>query len=193
MITATANSVSMGDVADRVLNLRASLSRKKGLERTPITVLVVDDEPKFAMVVKNKLEEDNNIEATIESNPNRALDKIRAKEIECVVSDYAMPGMNGIQLLTEVRKEYPKLPFIIYTGKGSEQIAEKAFSAGATDYVIKTVGDDEEPFTALEQRILNAVRNWRDAEWRGKSIRRQYLAILLAIISIIVSIAALVL
>ncbi len=74
---------------------------------------------------------------------------------DCVVSDFSMPGMNGIEFLQEVRQQYPYLPFILYTGQGSEQIAKQAIIDDVTDYVKKNIGTDQ--YAVLADRIWKAV------------------------------------
>ncbi len=66
-----------------------------------------------------------------------------------------MPNQNGIEFLHAVRDDYPDLPFILFTGKGSEEVASKAISAGVTDYLQKEAGTDQ--YTVLANRIRNAV------------------------------------
>jgi PAS domain S-box-containing protein len=79
--------------------------------------------------------------------------------VDCVVSDYDMPGQNGIEFLEAVRDDYPDLPFILYTGKGSEEIASDAISAGVTEYLQKESGTDQ--YTVLANRIENLAQKWR--------------------------------
>ena len=91
-----------------------------------------------------------------------ALDYLESTDvIDCVVSDYMMPRLNGVDLLKAVRLRWPDLPFILYTGEGSEDIAEQAIAAGVTDYVQKKNGFNEMPI--LINRVRNAVSHY-DAE-----------------------------
>lgn len=181
----------MGNLWERVFQLTIDVFDTGEPEiGEPINILIVEDEPVIAVIIKNELEESPLITTIIENNPGKALESINKREIDCVISDYDMPQKTGIELLRDVREHYPDLPFILFTGKGSEHIAEEAFAAGATDYLIK--GPDEETFNALEQRVKNAVQHSRDTKWRKKSIRRQYLAIILALISIAIGIISII-
>lgn len=81
------------------------------------------------------------------------------KAIDCIVSDYKMPGMNGIEFLEAVTEREPDLPFILYTGKGSEEVASEAISVGVTDYLRKRSGTDD--YALLANRIVNAVTSQR--------------------------------
>jgi len=88
-------------------------------------------------------------------------------DVDCIVSDFDMPDQNGIEFLETVREEYPDLPFILYTGKGSEEVASDAISTGVTDYLQKESGTDHH--SLLANRIRQAVEaqeNARSAEQR---------------------------
>jgi PAS domain S-box-containing protein len=86
------------------------------------------------------------------------LDILAADPIDCIVSDYEMPGQNGIEFLEAVREDHPDLPFLLYTGKGSEEVASDAVSAGVTDYMQKESGTDQ--YTVLANRIVNVVERY---------------------------------
>ncbi|WP_276260248.1 PAS domain-containing protein [Haloglomus litoreum] len=95
--------------------------------------------------------------------------------VDCVVSDYDMPGTDGLEFLEQVREHYPDLPFVLFTGKGSEEIASEAISAGVTDYLQKGTGGDR--FTVLANRIENAVnqrRAERQAERSAERVRQVF-------------------
>ncbi len=64
-------------------------------------------------------------------------------QIDCIVSEYDLPETDGLEFLERVRAEYAELPFILFTGSGSESVASEAISAGATDYVQKTAGEKQ--------------------------------------------------
>jgi PAS domain S-box-containing protein len=125
-----------------------------------IRVLHVDDEPSFGDLVANYLErEDDRLTVQATTHAEDGLTTLAEQDVDCVVSDYDMPGLNGIEFLEAVREEYPELPFILYTGKGSEEVASEAISAGVTDYLQKESGSDQ--FTILANRIVNAVERCR--------------------------------
>ena len=127
-----------------------------------IRVLYVDDEPGFADTAAAFLErEDGRLNVQTVTGAEAGLSILAAEEIDCIVSDYDMPGTNGIDLLELVREEYADLPYILYTGKGSEEIASDAISAGVTDYLQKEVGTSQ--YTLLANRISNAVEAARSS------------------------------
>ncbi len=131
----------------------------KNESRRGITVLHVEDDPDFRELTKTCLQQEVE-DLTVETapDPGEALDKLEENTYDCIVSDYDMPGRNGIELLETVRKEYPDLPFILFTGKGSEQVASEAISTGVTDYLQKT--GDISQYTVLANRVENAVERY---------------------------------
>jgi len=121
-----------------------------------VRVLHVDDEPGFAELAGEFLErEDDRIEVLTAADADAGLEVLAGERVDCVVSDYDMPGRNGIEFLEAVRADHPELPFVLFTGKGSEEVASEAFSAGATDYLQKEGGSDQ--YTLLANRVLNYV------------------------------------
>jgi len=137
-----------------------------------IRVLHVDDEPDFCDIVALYLErEGDSLEVVTEQSAETGLERLEADPIDCVVSDYDMPGTNGLEFLGAVRERHPDLPFILFTGKGSEEIASEAISAGVTDYLQK--GSGTEQYSVLANRIENTTRR-RHAE---REIRRGFRAI----------------
>jgi PAS domain S-box-containing protein len=137
-----------------------------------IHVLHVDDEPNFAAMAAEFLErEDDRISVQTATNARDALDILAESEIDCIVSDHDMPGQNGIEFLETVRKEHPDLPFVLYTGKGSEAVASDAIGAGVTDYLQK--GGGTEQYEILANEIVSAVQKHR-TERELDDLRRRY-------------------
>lgn len=127
-----------------------------------IRVLHVDDEPDFADLATTFLErEDDRFDTETATGANEGLDRLSGRTYDCIISGYDMPGQSGIEFLETIRDEYPDLPFILFTGKGSEEVASDAISAGVTDYLQKKTGSEQ--YTLLANRIKNAVER-REAE-----------------------------
>jgi PAS domain S-box-containing protein len=124
-----------------------------------IRILLVDDDPNFIDMTATALErEDTRFSVETTTSVTEALEHIAEPAYDCIVSDYDMPAQNGIEFLESVRESAPDLPFILFTGKGSEEIASDAISAGVTDYLQK--GGDLSQFTVLSNRIVNAVEQY---------------------------------
>ena len=114
--------------------------------------------------------EDNRLDIRTATSPNDGLELLADHEIDCIVSDYDMPRTNGIRFLEAVRDKYPELPFILYTGKGSEKIASEAITAGVTDYLQKQ--SNTEQYELLANRITNAVSQYRATKAAERAQRR---------------------
>jgi DNA-binding NtrC family response regulator len=107
---------------------------------TPIHVLHVDDDVAFGELVSDFLTHGNErISVTTAEDAIHGREILATQDIDCIVSDYEMPEQNGLEFLESVREEYEDIPFILFTGKGSEEIASQAISAGVTDYLQKGV------------------------------------------------------
>jgi PAS domain S-box-containing protein len=125
-----------------------------------ITVLHVVGDPSVADGTAGPLAAlDDQFRVVTETRPEDALERIEAAGIDCVVSDYRLSGTDGLEFLAAVRDDHPDLPFILYTGDGSEAVASDAFSAGATDYVRKAGEADDHRL--LARRIESAVEGHR--------------------------------
>ncbi len=136
----------------------------------PISVLHVDDEPDFAEMVATFLErEDDRLTVDTATNIDEGLSRLDETDVDCIVSDYELPGRNGIEFLKTVRERKPDLPFILFTGKGSEEVASDAISAGVTDYLQKETGTDQ--YTLLANRIINSVKRTRAERARQRHLQ----------------------
>ncbi|WP_439027675.1 PAS domain-containing protein [Haloarchaeobius sp. DT45] len=135
------------------------MSSSGGGETRRISVVHVDDEPSFGEVSATFLERmADGFEVTAVTSGSEALELVE-EGVDCVVSDYDMPGMDGLALLAKVREVDADLPFILFTGKGSEEIASQAISEGVSDYIQKGRGTDQ--YTLLVNRIQNLVARYR--------------------------------
>ncbi|MFB6101020.1 MAG: ATP-binding protein [Haloplanus sp.] len=143
----------------------------------PIDVLHVDDDEAFVETAATKLERaESRLSVRAVTDPADALATLLDADqgeppVDCVVSGYRMPGMDGIELLEAVRERYSGLPFILYTGEGSEEVASDAIAADATDYFQKEAGTAQ--YELLATRIHDAVRSFR-TERRLRTRHSQY-------------------
>jgi len=92
------------------------------------------------------------------ASPEKALRLLKSETYDCIVSDFQMSTMDGIELARRVR-ETSNIPFILYTGRGSEEVAEAAFAVGIDDYIRKEI--DPSHYRVLTRRIRIAVEKHR--------------------------------
>ena len=120
-----------------------------------IKLLYVDDDPhQFNFIPHFLNKSDPDMEVTCVSEPEEVFEKLETGEYHCLVTDYNMPKMNGIELAVKVREKY-SIPIILYTGHGSEEVAEKAFLVGIDDYLRKEI--DPSHYQVLAKRIRQVV------------------------------------
>jgi len=125
-------------------------------ERETIQVLLVDDEPGLPETIGAYLERENDdMTVTTATSPLEAVTRLEEVSFHCIVSDYQMPAISGLDFLKAVREEDATIPFIVFTAKGSETVASQAIETGVTDYVQK--GPDTERYDELAARIRKAV------------------------------------
>ena len=126
-----------------------------------IRTLVVDDSEFFAQMTAETLTEEHEIDAVAEHSGQDALDRLESEAFDCIVSDYEMPGMDGLELLSTVREHSPSLPFILLTGRGDEETASEAIAAGVADYLLKLEVVEDKQYGRLANRIQSVVEQDR--------------------------------
>lgn len=145
-----------------------------------IRILYVDDEVEFLEIGKIFLEQqgfwspesaktkfivDTVVSAT------EAIEKIKQTSYDAIVSDYQMPGMDGIEFLKILRNSGNFIPFIIFTGKGREEVVIQALNEGA-DFYLQKGGDPSCQFVELSHKIRQAIQQ-RRAETNIRDLERR--------------------
>ncbi len=141
-----------------------------------IRVLYVDDEPDLLDITKLYLERSGEFEVGISVSAERALDNSGIGSYDAIVSDYLMPGMDGIAFLREVRERFGDIPFILFTGRGREDVVIRALNEGV-DFYLQKGGDPKVQFAELVHKIRQGVRR-RRAEASLKEREETYRMIL---------------
>jgi DNA-binding NtrC family response regulator len=101
-------------------------------------VLLVDDETEFVQAMAERLKM-RDLDASTVYDGEQALSFVGRQEPDVMVLDLKMPGIDGMEVLRQVKKSYPKIQVIILTGHGSEKDEEEARRLGAFDYLEKPV------------------------------------------------------
>ncbi|MFW6110512.1 MAG: response regulator [Thermoproteota archaeon] len=135
-----------------------------------IRILHVDDDVSFLRTGQKMLELQG-IEVETVVSVEDALGKLKREDFDAVVSDYQMPGRNGLQFLQELRGQENDIPFVMFTGKGREVVAMRALNLGADRYLHKH-GDPETVYGELAHSIKKAVNNRRMEEALRQSERK---------------------
>jgi len=123
-----------------------------------LNVLIVDDEPEMGRFMKTMLTtKAPYLDISTVNSGSECIEKLDNEgQVDCILSDYQMPGMNGMELLEEIRGKGYDTPFVFITGQGNEEVAREAFKCGANDYFTKDVGFAH--FTRIVNSIEQAVR-----------------------------------
>ena len=139
-----------------------------------VRILVVDDEPKICTMLQAVLQRDG-YEVQTFQDAAAALDRFRASDFDVVISDLRMPGVNGFELIRQIKAIRPATPVVAVTGHGTTETAVHALQCGADDYLTKPfdIGNVRRVVeTSLQQRELLARAQARAAEAPPAAARR---------------------
>lgn len=133
-------------------------------------ILFVDDDQGLLDQAKYVLEKENDdFEVIPIQSSDEALEYLNNNSADIIISDYKMPGMDGIDLLKKIREREDDIPFIIFTGKGREEVAMKALNLGANRYFRKG-GDPISQYEVLAQAIIKEINHYRAKKDREKVV-----------------------
>ena len=141
------------------------------------SILYVDDEPAFLDIARLYLERSGDLCIDTSLSATEALKMLLKKKYDAIISDYRMPGMNGIEFLKRLRGSGNSVPFIIFTGKSREEIVIQALNEGA-DFYLQKGGDAKSQFVELEHKVKQAVDRkrtedaLRESETRFRELAR---------------------
>jgi PAS domain S-box-containing protein len=121
-----------------------------------IRVLYVDDEPGLLELAKAFLEDSDTFSVTTSPSAVQSLASPDLVSFDAIISDYQMPEIDGIAFLKNVRKQSPDIPFILFTGRGREEVVIDAINNGA-DFYLQKGGDPEALFAELAHKVRQAV------------------------------------
>jgi DNA-binding NtrC family response regulator len=125
-------------------------------EEDYLRILHVDDDICFLEVSRQILEMEGKFEIDNATSVDEAFQKLGAKSYDVVISDYEMPSKNGLDFLHELREQKNNIAFIIFTGRGREEVAVKALNLGADSYINKN-GSPETVYCELADAINKTV------------------------------------
>ncbi|MCJ7633019.1 PAS domain S-box protein, partial [Candidatus Bathyarchaeota archaeon] len=138
------------------------------IKTAPIRVLHVDDDISFLKTAKPILEMQGAFQVDTASSVEEATEKMKENKYDVVISDYQMPGKDGLQFLKELRNSGNNISFVIITGKGREEAAIKALNLGADGYFNKLM-HPETAYGELAHGIKQIVEKKRSDQMLLKS------------------------
>ncbi|HUV51427.1 MAG TPA: PAS domain S-box protein [Anaerolineae bacterium] len=131
-------------------------------------VIIEDEEAHFSLMKRSIANNLPNVSVYHFPEAGACLEKLDEIMPDIIISDYLMPGMNGIEFLEALNRSNKQIPVIITTGQGDEDIAVQAMKLGAWDYLVKSA----DFFTLLPSVIKKVVREFKLKESLLKSERR---------------------
>jgi PAS domain S-box-containing protein len=147
-----------------------TLSNKK----STIRILHVDDDSCLLEISKQILSMENNFQIDIATSVDEGLKKIEYIHYDAVISDYEMPVKNGLQFLQELREQKNDIPFVLFTGKGREDVAIRALNLGSDRYINKN-GSPEVVYCELADAVNKTVERKKSMQNLKKSIENYHL------------------
>jgi CheY-like chemotaxis protein len=126
-----------------------------GAGSSATTVLVVDDDQQIASLAGEYIGRvEMELTVVVETDPRDALARFEVGDVDCVVSDYEMPAMDGLELLGAVRESGSATPFVLFTARDDETLARRARERGAA--YLHTDGPAG-GFERLSERVADAL------------------------------------
>ncbi|MGZ3723931.1 MAG: response regulator [Bdellovibrionales bacterium] len=134
------------------------MSIKQGMDK-PTVLIVDDDHVSLTLLSKLVAKLEYNVIQAIDGA--HAIDILKNEAVDCVIADYDMPVINGLELLKQVKAEFPRLPFILVTAYSNLKVIREAWYCGAFDFFQKPVFVDRMNQTirlAIEYGHLSVAR-----------------------------------
>ena len=128
--------------------------------KIPNRILLVDDEKDFVEMLSLRLEETGE-RVTPAYSGRECLEMLEKKEIDVVILDILMPGMDGIETLKEIKRRFPLVEVIMLTGHGTTESAVEGMKLGAFDYLLKPARFEE-----LTEKLESARKRKDEQEER---------------------------
>ena len=122
-----------------------------------IHLAYIDDEPDLLEIGKLFLEREGQFSVDTFTSVSACLPHLASTNYDAVISDYQMPGMDGIEFLKQIRSSGNDIPFILFTGKGREEVVIQALNEGA-DFYLQKGGEAKSQFAELAHKVHQAVK-----------------------------------
>jgi DNA-binding NtrC family response regulator len=123
-----------------------------------IGILIVDDDERITDLLSAGLEEEDGYRCSAVATGEDALEKLFRNNIDVILLDLRLPGISGMDVLSDVRLAYPDIPVIVITGVGDIETAVEAMKLGAADFITKPF-DIQRVENSIESALEEAAKN----------------------------------
>lgn len=146
--------------------------------RGQIRVLHVDDEAAILALTRRFLEREGGeaFEITSMLSAAEALVKLTQERFDVIISDYMMPGMDGLEFLDEVRKVGEDIPFVLFSGMAEPEVVTEALNKGADRYISKA-GRPASTWKALAQTVRELVKDRKGMAMQWEGVEKELLQV----------------
>ena len=127
-----------------------------------IRTIYIDDEPLLLELAKDFIEDGVEFTMDTTTSVDEAIRRVMEGDYDAVICDYQMPAMNGVEFLKALRSRGDVTPFILFTGRGREEVAIEALNSGV-DFYLKKGGEPSSQFAELKNLLIQMSRR-RQAE-----------------------------
>jgi two-component system NtrC family response regulator len=135
------------------------------------TVLIVDDEKNYPLILRAVLEEEG-FEALTAYSGEEALTVLKNSDVDLVLTDMKMPSLDGIELLERIKEKDPELPVIMMTAHGTVEKAVEAMQKGAYNYILKPF--DNERLIIYVNKAIQMYRVIKENRRLRETVKSQY-------------------
>lgn len=122
------------------------------------TLLFVDDDPEICSIAKAFLEKTGPFNVTTTDSVQKSKRLLKKNHYDAIISDFDMPGTDGLAFLRAIRSKGNRIPFVLFTGKGREQIIIDALNSGADLYFVKN-DSPKELFYNLAEKLITLIKS----------------------------------
>ena len=137
------------------------------------SILVVDDSAVDRVRISGLLKKHAEYSVSVANNGDDALESLAREPFDLVLTDLQMPGKDGLELVREMKVAFPRIPVILMTGQGSEEIAVQAMRDGAASYVSKN-SESRWLLENVERVLSTRVEDLANAELIGHMLSDEY-------------------
>jgi len=134
-------------------------------------VLIIDDDVALSHIIRLFLEQEG-YQVVLSSDATEGLAALQQNLFDIAVVDYVLPGLNGLDVLEQIKILSPELPAIILTGAGNEEVAVKALKRGAFDYIVKGLNWEKELKSAIKLAFTKVLKTKAEKRWRSELNKR---------------------